>query len=106
MTLLERITRLGDDASIDGSLRSQLGTIPGAIGLAVSHAPSGTHALLVVDEAGDAFLDREEQAMDRLVAVRRSFPDSAIDLVVLSTREAEGVEVPPEAVVYRYTSEA
>lgn len=102
MTLLERLAAPEDVASIATRLRSALGGVPGAVGLAVSHFPSGTRALFVIDEAGDAFLDAEERAMRELLSVRRSFPDSAIDMLCISATDAANVDVPPEATVYSY----
>jgi hypothetical protein len=103
MTLLDRIHAPVDNGTITQRLRNELADIPGAVGLAVSTYPSGTHGIFVIDtEQPSLFVDMEEEAMERLLRVRREFPDSAIDLLCVSIADADRFNVPPEATIYNY----
>lgn len=102
MTLLERISAPSSAPSIDTRLFESMRSVPGAVGLAVAHYPSGTHGILVVDARNGAFLDAEEAAMEGLLDVRRQFVDSAIELLVLPASEADTLDVGPDVHIYPY----
>lgn len=103
MTLLERLEAPQNHATISQRLWDEMATVPGARGLAISQFPSGTRGILVIDaEETAAFLDAEAQALASLVAVRRTFPDSAIDLLCVNVADAGRFNVPPEATVYSF----
>ncbi len=102
MTLLERIKAPEDHATVERSLVAALRLLPGAVGLAVAHYPTGTRAFFVVNEAGADFFAVEEAAMEQLVEVRRSFPDAAIDVLCVSRKDAAELSVSDQATVYQF----
>jgi hypothetical protein len=102
MTLLERISAPEEHATVERRLVGALRELPGAVGLAIAHFPSGTRAIFVVNEAAADFYAVEESAMERLVEVRRSFPDAAINVLCLSRGDAASMNVSDQANVYSF----
>ena len=103
MTLLERVAwHQGAQVNIDERLVEAARSIPNALGLAVTSSPRGVRGMLVIDERRGSFLDAEDLAMGRLVEIRRDYPDAAIDLVCVSTRDARTIDLRSDARVYSF----
>lgn len=103
MTLLDRIEAPSEHATIAERLTAELARVPGAVALAVGQFTSGTRSIFVIDAKGSrAFLDAEAEALERLVTVRRDFPESAIDMLCVALADAGNFNVPPESTIYRY----
>lgn len=102
MTLLERIEAPLSAQSLDQRLIDTLRTVPGAFGVALAHGPVGSRAILVIDQSSSAFYDAEMAAMEALVTVRREFPSEPIDLLCLSTQDADAFDLPPRMTVYSF----
>lgn len=88
--------------NLDTLLVNALRDLPTALGIAVNDTRQGTSAYLVVQAEGDDFLDVEDLAMERLVRVRRAAPDAAVELVLLTAREAQAFDESPETRVYSF----
>ena len=101
MTLLERVSAPDDQHKLEHDLADALLDLPGVRGLVVTRPPEGTRGLLVVDKEGESFFDVEEDAMERLVAVRRSYPHISIDVICVPTSDAERMQIQADARVYR-----
>lgn len=102
MTLLERIEAPLSAQSVDQRLLATMGTVPGALGIAVEHGPVGSRAILVVDARADDFLDAETAAMEALLTVRREFPSEPIDLLCISSQDADTFDLPPRMTVHSF----
>lgn len=90
--------------NVDRLLVNALRDLPSALGLAINHTGQGIRAYLVVEAEGDSFLDVEDLAMERLVRVRRASPDAAVELLLLTTREAQAFDASSETRVYSFTA--
>ena len=89
MTLLDRIDAPQQHATIAERLTDEFSHVPGAVALAVGNFTSGTRSVLVINAPQtEAFLDAEVTALEGLVAVRREFPEYAIDLLCLTLADA------------------
>ncbi|NJD26978.1 MAG: hypothetical protein FIA92_01630 [Chloroflexi bacterium] len=102
MTLLEAVAHR-DLHAVEHALADALQSLPGIAALVALPSASGTNAICLVDEAQADFFRTELATLDALVKVRRAHPQAVIDMLCVSTQDAERMEFADSgAHIYRF----